>query len=327
MELLVLNLPRILLTTYLEAFLFRAGGEFELITLADTLKQHGFIADLYGPYSRNLDYYDLIIHFSLNPNGLSLVREMKQYGKKIVLWPNFWITDNEHVNKAILGEFYNLADKILFKSQTEIDHLNSIYLIPANKIVLIPTIIDKSFEKRIDEPLFSTLYGIQNYGIWFGVIEPRKNQLTAIKALRDLDCNMVFVGAHRHTEYYNECIKEASNKMHFIESLPYRSDITLSALQYANFYLEIPFEPSGISALSAGITGCQMVLSDDAWNHEHFDNSTIFVNPHSQESIRQGVQRALTTSSQSHVALLLEKHRYTSSTHQLIDFLVDIHNA
>lgn len=317
-----MNLPRILLTTYPEAFLFRAGGEFELITLADSLKKHGFIADLYGAYSRNLDCYDLVIHFSLNPNGLSLVKEMKQYGKKIILWPNFWAADTVDTNGTIFGEFYNLADKILFKSQTEIDHLNSICSIPIDKIVLIPTIVDECFEKRIDEPLFSTLYGIKNYGIWFGVIEPHKNQLTAIKALRELDCTMVFVGAHRNDDYYNECIKEASDKMHFIESLPYRSDITLSALQHADFYLEIPFEPSGISALSAGIAGCQMILSDDQWNHEHFDDSVIFVDSHSVESVQQGVKCALSTPEQSHVALSLEKYLYTNSTQYLIKFLM-----
>lgn len=212
--------------------------------------------------------------------------------------------------------------KILFKSQTEIDHVNTIYLIPTDKIVLIPTIVDECFEKRIEEPLFSALYGIKNYGIWFGVIEPHKNQLTAIKALRELDCSMVFVGTHRHNDYYNECRKEASDKMHFMESLPYRSDITLSALQHADFYLEIPFEPSGISALSAGMAGCQMILSDDQWNHEHFDDSAIFVDPHSIESVQQGVQRVLSTPVQSHVALSLEKHLYANATQHLIEFLM-----
>lgn len=323
----MISLPRILLTTYPEAFLFRAGGEFEMITITDILKKNGFIADMYGAYSRNLEYYDLIIHFSLNPNGLSLIREMKRYGKRIILWPNLWIVDPQNANPTIFQEFVDLADKIIFKSQTELNHLNSICNIPNDKVFHSPSIVDECFEKKVDVPLFSELYGITNYGIWFGVIDSSKNQLNAIKALRDLDCSMVFVGAHRDTEYYEECLREASEKMFFIESLPYRSDIALSALQHARFYLETPFEPSGISALSAGIAGCQMVLSDDEWNHEHFDNSIVFVNPHSQDSIRQGVQQALSASSQSHVFLSLEKHRYKSSTRQLIDFLVDIDNT
>ncbi|MCC4118933.1 hypothetical protein LLG90_26650, partial [Aromatoleum toluclasticum] len=64
----------VLITTYHEAFVVRGGGEYELLSIADGLRQCGFIADILGPYSRPLEFYDVVLHFSVHGGGLSLLR-------------------------------------------------------------------------------------------------------------------------------------------------------------------------------------------------------------------------------------------------------------
>ena len=75
----------ILLTTYHEAFLCRGGGEYEMLEVALNLRKLGFWTDVYSPYSRDLEHYDVVLHFSIQPSGLPLVEEARRAGKEVIL--------------------------------------------------------------------------------------------------------------------------------------------------------------------------------------------------------------------------------------------------
>jgi glycosyltransferase involved in cell wall biosynthesis len=153
------------------------------------------------------------------------------------------------------------------------------------------------------------MYELDNYAIWFGVIEPSKNQLVAIRALRDSGTPLVFVGRSRDRAYYQTCRSEAPANSVFIDGLPYRSEIMRAALQEASYYIEISKEPAGLSAIAAGLAGCRLVLSDSPWAREHFDGFAQFVDPESESSVRSGVAASL--ASELHVPELrrhLQKH-------------------
>ncbi len=283
----------VLLTTYHEAFVIRGGGEYELISIADGLRQSGIIADIYGPYSRPLEYYDVILHFSVHGGGLGLLKRIKQLGKPIVLWPNVWIEGHDPSLDELLREHVGLANYVAFKSQAEMNRIMAIVDIPAKKVVQCKSVADMSYLKPSSRALFSELYGIHRYALWIGLIEPRRNQLSLIEPLRNYNIPLVLVGKYRDRDYYEECRRVGGDDVIFIDSLPQRSEIVRSAFQNSLFYVELSLEPAGLSALEAGLSGCKMLLSDSDWSREHFLDYAEYAIPTSTKDISAGIERVL----------------------------------
>lgn len=283
----------VLLTTYHQAFVVRGGGEYELLSIADGLRQCGVIADIYGPYSRPLEFYDIVLHFSVHGGGLDLLRQVKSHGKPVVLWPNLWARDQDLASLETIREHVALADLVTFKSQAEKRNFLGFVEVPKAKIVDCKAVADMHHLKPVPRELFCELYGVKNYALWIGLIEPRKNQKAIIGPLRELGIPLVLVGKYRDRSYYYECRREGGDDVMFIESLPQRSEIVRSAFQCAQFYVELSLEPAGLSALDAGLSGCRLLLSDSEWSREHFENHAEYVDPLSPADIAAGVGRVL----------------------------------
>ncbi|WER45183.1 mannosyltransferase [Cupriavidus sp. WKF15] len=320
--------PKILVTTYHSAFLVRGGGEFEIVSLVDSLKKQGYIADIYGPFSQSLDRYDVVLHFSVHGGGLELLRSVAAAGKPIVLWPNLWADELHPPPSGLIAEHVALAKVIVFKSIAEKEHFCSRYAVPEGKIRFVPAGVDQIFSKNAPDRLFRTMYGLEKYGIWFGVIEPSKNQLTAIRALRDCGMPLVFVGRYRDREYYNACRRESPSNFLFIEGLPYRSEVMRAALQECSFYVEVSKEPPGLSAIAAGLSGCRLVLTKSDWAREHFDSFAQLVDPDSTESIREGVEAAIRAPAQTDVQREhLRRHCLPAAIVPLLDVFNEVVEA
>ena len=314
---------KVLITTYHQAFLNKAGGEVELMDVASNLRELGVKADIYGPSSCDLATYDAILHFSMHGGGLDLLRSIERVGKRIILWPNLWWIEKPsttQLNVAI--EYVRLSDAIVFKSKAEIENVTKYLEIPNDKISIIPAGVDPCFRQPADLNMFKTIYKVDDYILWLGIIEKNKNQLFCIESLYDLEIPIVFVGNYREKDYYDACIKASPKHFVFLPSMPSKSEILRSALKTCKLYLEVPLEPPGISALEAGLAGVPMVLSDDAWSREHFQDNIIFVNPSSKKSIREGVRKALNVKKYHNILNdIKERHLYPRCLDPLISII------
>ena len=126
--------PRVLLTTYHHAYLKKAGGEFEIFSISEKLKRHGMIADIYGPLSRGLESYDVVLHFSVHGGGLDLLRYIHDQGKPIALWPNLWLNRPANDIGQMVRAYTDLANVVIFKSSAEQTLISSQFELPADKI-------------------------------------------------------------------------------------------------------------------------------------------------------------------------------------------------
>lgn len=288
----MLNL-RVLITTYHGAFITRGGGEYELQSIADGLRQLGVIADIYGPYSRSIEFYDVVLHFSVHPGGLGLLQEIRRHGKPVVLWPNLSpeLSSKEALDSA--REHVDLAHCVALKSTSERDCFLQQIPVEAEKLALCRWVADMSYLKPAPENLFQELYMIRNYAIWFGIVEPIKNQLAAIRVLKQKSIPLVVIGKYRDPAYMQACKAAGGDNVLFIEGLPQKSEIVRSALQGAMFYVELSLEPPGLSAIEAGLSGCRLLLSKSDWAREHFGDSAVLVDPLGDEDIALGVDRIL----------------------------------
>lgn len=268
----------ILITTYHNAYLTHAGGEFESLICAEAFKGLGYTVDFYGPYSQDLRSYQTIFHFSINSTGIDLLEKIKVAKKQIFLWPNLWLSASDQISKDIFIRHINCADYVVFKSTSEKNNILQYFEIPKEKIILIKNGIDRSFLKVPDSNVFSDLYGISNFALSMGIIEPIKNQHITIEIAKKLNIPLVIVGKYRDIDYFNYCKKIASDNIFFIESLIYKSDLSRSALQSCRFFIEPSNEPAGLSALTAGISKAKLVLAENSWGTELFGEHPAYIN-------------------------------------------------
>lgn len=310
---------RILITTYHEAFLHKGGGEFEIITLANVLQRFGIVADIYGPYCQNLENYDLVIHFSVHPGGLELLRSIKRVNTPIMLIPNFY-TNDAFTDLPFVNDFLNLTDLVLFNSNAMKNHFLDFFEFDNSKIRILNYLIDNRILKKVDGNIFKKLYNIDKYALTFGIIEENKNQLQTIEIMNQMGIKLVVVGKYRDEKYYELCKKTAKDTL-FIESLAYHSDIMLSALNGCEFYIELSKEPAGLSAIEASISGSKVIVNDTEWGREILRDNVEFIDINKNNNdIILSINNFLDKNNEKKILNKeLLKHLSDNSIHDLID--------
>jgi glycosyltransferase involved in cell wall biosynthesis len=124
-------------------------------------------------------------------------------------------------------------------------------------------------------------------------IEGRKNQLNIIRALKDTNFKVVFIGADspNQPDYVAQCHVEATSNMLFIPHLP-----QTELLQYYRrakvHILASWFETTGLSNLEAGVLGCNLVVGKRGDVAEYFENFVYYCDPEDITSIKNAVNNA-----------------------------------
>ena len=314
---------RILITTYQSAFLKPGGGEVELNNLVEILRQLGLHADVYGSHSLMIDAYDIVLHFSILRESYEFIRNIKELGKRVILWPNiWWSSDPDHADRNFAAEFFRLADAVIFKSESEFRNVSKYVPFDNIRHNIVPWHIDKRFLEPVDKNFFPEMYDLDNYILWVGVIEKAKNQLLAIDVMQDFDIPLVLVGYHRDHEYFEACRANSTEKVKFLPFMPQGSDILRSAYQSCSVYLEISSDPPGLSALEAALYERPMVLSRNAWTEEIFGDSVALVCPNDKSEIAAAIEVALEGGYQyDNKNYIISKHLASESMSPLVDLI------
>lgn len=288
-------MKRILLTTYPGAFLYHGGGEREIHLLADALNSEGLFADIYGPSSRPINEYQEVIHFSMMGSSCLLLDEVMRAGvKRLILWPNLWFINMPsagHLQQ--LKSYLDMFQAVVFRSQAEEDHFRCFFDLTGKDVIRVDHIVSPKFLRRDVSDVFRESYGLQRYVIWPGIIEPQKNQLTAIRACAGLDFDLVISGMVRDKAYLELCRKESGSNVHFIPPMSFGSEVHLSALRGSSLYLELPLDFPGTSAVEAATAGCQLLLSRSAWTDEVLGAFCTQVTATDVDAVRAALQAAL----------------------------------
>ncbi len=127
-----------------------------------------------------------------------------------------------------------------------------------------------------------------------GRIEPRKNQLALIRALRGSGIRLTLVGqAGRYSgRYHRRCLREADGDVRvipFVESYVLRA-LYCSARVHANVSW---YETPGLVSLEAVLCGCAIVATPGGSTREYFGEEISYCKPDAPSTIREAVERAL----------------------------------
>lgn len=317
---------KFLLTTYSTAFLASGGGETELVQTAELLSQGSCQADIYGIHSRPLDYYDVVMHFSVQPDGWHLFNTMVERGAKVLLWPNIWwqLPPSEEEIERI-GLYVERAHRVIFKSNTERDHFAAHVAVPTGKLIVVPTCISPSFSSNPDLSLAKTVCEVENYVLCLGRIEPVKNQLNLIRALKLAGLSGLLVGGYNNQAYYQRCADEAGSNIQFLPFVKPGSQLLISLIAGSSVVAEPCLDPAGRSCLEAALARKPLVLSADDWVQEHFEDRAYTTNPLSVDDIAHALRQAiLNTDNRTEQArdLVVQRHASGAAIEQFVTAMI-----
>lgn len=304
---------------YPSAFQNIGGGEILLLKTKEYLEKEGIHCRLFDMWNDKLDEFNILHVIGAVKDCLGLMQAAKNKGVKVVLDPVFFSTFQRalheegnftrtlkacirHMAKASFPYFPSsrrkmmlIADAIIPNSYIEQKQLERFFWIDRQKMHVIYNCVDKDFEYG-DPDLFISKYNAKDFVLSVGRIEPRKNQLNLIRALKGLSKKLVIIGnpVSDYNEYYKKCRSEGGNNTMFIDRLNHDDPLLKSAYKAcACFVSQGWFETPGLAALEAGLAGANVATTDKGCTKEYFKDYVEYFNPGSINDMRRAIESAL----------------------------------
>lgn len=313
---------RIAFFVYPSAFQNIGGGEILLLKTKEYLEKDGVYCKLFDTWNDKLDDFDILHVIGAVKDCLGLIQTAKDKGIKVVLDPVFFSTFqrafcedggisrkmvaiSRHMTKVVFPYFpsarrkmLELADAVVPNSEVEKKQIRRLFAINSDKMHIIPNCVDKEFEGG-DKGLFTSKYNIDKFILSVGRIEPRKNQLNLIKALKEFKTPLVIIGdpVSGYGDYYKECVSQGGDNVIFIKRFAHEDPMLKSAYKAcSSFVSQGWFETPGLAALEAGLAGANVATTAMGCTKEYFKDLADYLNPSDIRSIRSAVDRSLSRS-------------------------------
>lgn len=210
------------------------------------------------------------------------------------------------------------ASAVVAINTVEKQELQKAFGTDPNVISVIPNGIEPRFYHSTPD-LFEKSYGVRDFVLCVGSIEPRKNQIKLGKAVAELGLPMVFIGpaalrnddaTKLYIEQFTSFVDGNENTM-WIDGLSHDGPMLESAYASARTHaLVSTSEAQGLATMEAYAAGCTVVVSDFPHLHDLFDSDVLYANPNSIASIKSVVAEAFSKGSnqvsvENHPAWLL----------------------
>jgi glycosyltransferase involved in cell wall biosynthesis len=302
---------------YQAVSLLHGGVSTQLRNTVRHLGGQGIRATLFDPWSPfRKEECDLFHLFAANIGTYHLAREIHALGIPLVVSPVIYsLHSHRFVRTALFGmsllkklgqgiwsdygltaEICSWASRVLPNTDAEKSLLARGLGVPHNKLTVVPNGVDERFYHADPGP-FKKKYGLENFILNVGHTgHTRKNVLTLIKALGQINHPAVIIGRIIKSDYGDACVREAARHKHIllIDGLENSSELLASAYAACGiFVLPSLFETPGIAALEAGLAGAKVVITRYGGTEEYFKDMATYVEPRSIESIRSGILHAL----------------------------------
>ncbi|MBC7542910.1 MAG: glycosyltransferase family 4 protein [Candidatus Sericytochromatia bacterium] len=183
------------------------------------------------------------------------------------------------------------AAHLLPNGRREAEMLLGALSLPDIPYTVVPNAaLTERFLDASPEP-FVTAFGLKDFVLCAGRIEPRKNQHMLIWALRDTGLPLVLVGRRIDADYERLCRRWAGDNVHFIPELS--PQMLASAYAAARVHAMPSWvETPGIANLEAALAGCNLVVGNRAIETEYFGDLAYVCDPANWRSIRDAVTLA-----------------------------------
>lgn len=318
----------------LDAMLAPGGGEVQMHCTVKGLRRLGVDARPWRPWEESLEPCEVLHLFGSVREWLPLARRAKALGVPVVVstiaWfslTGYWRSGSSLPGRlAAAGKFllragwsgwpswrrelYHTADLLLPNSQAEAEQLVRYFGVSHEKIHVVPNGADSGLAQADPRP-FAELVGCRGFVLCAGRIEPRKNQLGLLRALRGSGATVVILGdpVPGYEDYFAACRRAADRHVRFVSRLEHDDPLLASAYAAAGCVALCSwFETPGLVALEAGMQGVPLVLTSGGCTREYFGPDAFYANPHRADEIRAAVRSALASGRNLGLAHRLRNH-------------------
>ena len=306
---------KILFSTYSKSFEFKGGGHIIMEKIKEYMQKKGVKVEIKKQNEAKFKEYDLAHNFDVMKESLPFLEKAKANKKKVAIHPFFTYSFDAAFREKIpfmqrikmlaynivnrydpfhtsyVRKEMRLADLLFPNSEMEAKIITKDFGISRKKVCIVPDGVDERFFFA-NEKEFRKKFGIkEEFVLFVGRIEPRKNIVRLIKALDGTGIPLVIIGpADPEKEYFNECKKIAGTKVRFLGEIPHNSSLLASAYSAAKvFALPSWDETPGMTALEAGAAGCSVVITERGCTKEYFKDFVEYVNPESTQEVREKI--------------------------------------
>lgn len=184
---------------------------------------------------------------------------------------------------------WSMADVLLPNAEGEARHIREdLHVRTATRVV----------PNAIDAQLFTSAFDTAREPgtvLCVGRVEPHKNQLGTIEALRGLPgVTLTVVGPPHphHAAYYDQCRRAAADNVVMLPGVDHEELPALYA-GHRTHVLASWYETTGLVSLEAAASGCTAVTTSRGHAREYFEDDAWYCDPQDPESIRRSVLGAL----------------------------------
>ena len=185
--------------TYPSAFQNIGGGEIVLTKLREYLQKAGLEAHLFDSWNSRIEDYDWLHVFGSVKDCLGLVRVANARHVRVAVSPVLWSDPAmnarsfvRHAVKVVFPAFPSARRELLLRadvlfpnSEMEKNQIARLFAVPREKMRVIYNGVDRHFAEA-EPSLYRSRYGSAPFVLSVGRIEPRKNQLHLIRAVKRL---------------------------------------------------------------------------------------------------------------------------------------------
>jgi len=310
------------------------GGEVQQVETGKALQKLGVDVRPWNGHFDATDDCDVLHLFGSRPEFVPIVAEARRRGIRTALstiawfdWRNPWREPGSLVRRSMNGlryalravcpkipswrqRLYQSADVLLPNSQAEAEQLRRLFQVCTTRIRVVPNGVCERLATATPE-LFRSRYGLSDFVLCCGRLEPRKNQLSLIRALRSSRRPLVLLGAvvPGHEAYYAACRAAADERVHFLGSLPAGDPLVASAYAAAACLALVSwYETPGLAALEAAAAGVPIVVPQCEATREYFGRHAEYVPPYDLRRIREAVESSIARGRRSELAELVQRN-------------------
>ena len=299
------------------AFQAAGGGENQLVQTGIHLEELGVPVRLFSPWTDGLESARVLHLFGMSREGLELARIARKRQVPVVLSPICWYEPRalaalerglprklaslagwglRSIAPAVpswRSELLRLADSVLPNSRSEANQLVRLFGVSREQIRVVPNGVSPSIATASPD-LFHARWGSDPFILFVGRIEPRKNPLALIKAVRGLGLPLVVIGEAPPgcEEYERRCRRAGGSHVSWVGRLDHHDPVLASAYSAARvFALPSWFETPGLAALEAGLAGCPITITPYGSTRDYFGDLVQYARPDREPEIQRAVMK------------------------------------
>ena len=214
-----------------------------------------------------------------------------------IRYPNLFKTIDRKIYFYKFLHACQIADHIIAVSQQTKKDIMEFFSIPTNKITVVYQGCNQAFQSEVSsqgkEAIQNRYHLPENYLLYVGSIEERKNLLTLLKSIKNTNDQLVIIGEGK--QYKKQCLQfinenKISHRTHFLSGLSLTEMAAIYQSAEMMIYPSI-FEGFGIPILEALFCKTPVITSKGGCFIESGGTDSCYINPLDESELTQAINQ------------------------------------